>query len=74
MSSRASAALAVLAVGVSLGVGPAAGASPVAPAARGCSPPKYPGVGYFTSLTVKGVGCATGRKLALAYYHCRTRT
>lgn len=41
--------------------------------ARTCPPPKYPGEGYFTSLTVKATGCATGRKLTLAYYRCRTR-
>ena len=34
-------------------------------AARSCSVPDYPGSGYFTSLTVKGASCATGRKLAL---------
>jgi hypothetical protein len=44
----------------------------VAGAARDCRPPDYPGSGYFTSLSVKGVSCATGRKLAVAYYRCRT--
>jgi hypothetical protein len=53
--------------------GPIAIASPGADAARTCSPPTYPGLGYFTSLSVSGVSCATGRKVALAYYHCRTR-
>jgi hypothetical protein len=48
-------------------------ASPVAYAARTCSPPRYPGLGYFTSLSVSGVSCTTGSKVALAYYHCRTR-
>lgn len=43
------------------------------PAGRTCPPPKYPGAGYFTTLTVKGASCATGRKVALAYYRCRTR-
>jgi hypothetical protein len=71
MSCRTNAALAVLALAASLAVGSAAAAGP---AARSCSPPKYPGLGYFTSLTVKGVGCTTGRKLAVAYYRCRTRT
>jgi hypothetical protein len=47
-------------------------AGSAADAARECKPPKYPGSGYFTSLSVTGVGCATGRKLALAYYRCRT--
>jgi hypothetical protein len=41
--------------------------------ARTCAVPKYPGAGYFTSLQVKHVTCATGRKVAIAYYHCRTR-
>lgn len=52
--------------------GPAV-ASPPAHAARNCSPPRYPGLGYFTSLTVTGVSCATGGKVAIAYYHCRLR-
>jgi hypothetical protein len=47
-------------------------------AARGprphvCQPPAYPGQGYFTSLTVSATSCSTGRRLALAYYHCRLR-
>jgi hypothetical protein len=51
-----------------------AGGNPVgARAARTCSVPKYPGSGYFTSLRVKKVGCATGRKLALRWYECRTK-
>jgi hypothetical protein len=37
-----------------------------------CTPPKYPSSGYFESLSVKGVSCATGRKFVLAYYRCRT--
>jgi hypothetical protein len=40
---------------------------------RTCAAPKYPGSGYFTSLTVSGVSCATGRKVTLAYYRCRIR-
>ena len=43
-------------------------------AARSCSVPDYPGSGYFLSLSVKGTSCANGRKLALAYYRCRTRS
>lgn len=39
-----------------------------------CKPPRYPGLGYFTSLTVTKTGCAAGNKLAIAYYQCRTRT
>jgi hypothetical protein len=43
-------------------------------AARACKPPRYPGSGYFTSLSVSHVGCATGRRVTLAYYRCRTRS
>ena len=50
-----------------------AGADPDAHAARACKPPRYPGSGYFTSLNAKRAACRTGRRLALAYYHCRTR-
>ncbi|HET8759162.1 MAG TPA: hypothetical protein VFM58_24300 [Solirubrobacteraceae bacterium] len=49
------------------------GAQAPAQAAKACSVPEYPGSGYFTSLTVKRVECRTGRKLALAYYRCRTQ-
>jgi hypothetical protein len=38
-----------------------------------CSTPRYPGSGYFTSLSVSGVSCATGRRVMLAYYRCRLR-
>ena len=40
--------------------------------ARTCSAPRYPGSGYFTSLSVKNVSCKTGRKVTLAHYRCRT--
>jgi hypothetical protein len=42
-------------------------------AATTCKNAKYPGTGYFTSLKVTHTSCATGRKLELAYYHCRLR-
>lgn len=45
---------------------------PTAAAARACKAPKYPGRGYFTSLTVTGASCRTGSKVALAHYRCRT--
>jgi hypothetical protein len=64
----AAAPAAVLAIGAT-----AAGAHPSARAARTCSPPKYPGQGYFTSLSVAHVSCATGKKVALAHYHCRIK-
>ena len=50
-----------------------ASASVSARAAQNCSVPKYPGVGYFTGLSVSHVGCATGRKLMLSFYRCRIK-
>jgi hypothetical protein len=50
-----------------------AGASPAAQAGKTCTPPSYPGSGYFTSLNVKRTTCRTGKRVALAYYRCRTR-
>jgi hypothetical protein len=38
-----------------------------------CPNPKYPGSGYFTSLKVTKVSCATGKKVAVAYYKCRLK-
>ena len=64
----AAAPAAVLAIGAT-----AAGAHPSAHAARTCSPPKYPGQGYFTSLQVAHVSCATGKRVTLAHYHCRVK-
>jgi hypothetical protein len=75
---RRPAALVVCAVALLLvagTVGPAWAAAGVdAHSARTCSAPRYPGSGYFTSLTVRHVGCATGRRLTLAHYRCRTRS
>ncbi|MCW2966358.1 MAG: hypothetical protein JWM71_130, partial [Solirubrobacteraceae bacterium] len=48
-------------------------AAPAAHAAATCSAPKYPGQGYFTSLKVAHVSCATGKKVTLAHYRCRTK-
>jgi len=64
----ATAAAALLAIGAT-----AANAGPSAHAARSCSPPKYPGQGYFTSLQVAHVSCATGKRVTLAHYHCRVK-
>ena len=50
-----------------------ASAQPQADAAGRCKSPKYPGSGYFTSLSVRGVSCRTGRRVALGYYRCRVR-
>jgi hypothetical protein len=74
LRTRSPAVLACLAAAAPLAAGTSATASPVAHAARSCSTPKYPGLGYFTSLSVKGVSCASGRQLIVAYYHCRTRS
>ena len=57
--------LALLALVAALAAAPSA-------SAKACNPPDYPGNGYFTSLSVKNTTCSTGRKLALAYYRCRT--
>ncbi len=52
---------------------PAPAASPVADAARTCSQPEYPGLGYFTSLKVTRTSCSSGKKVTLAHYRCRTK-
>jgi hypothetical protein len=70
MHARTLALLTLLALSALLAVQATASA---ARAPRICDEPKYPGEGYFTSLTVTGVSCATGSKLALAYYRCRVR-
>jgi hypothetical protein len=42
--------------------------------AKTCSDGRLPnGNGYFTSLTVTKVSCATGKRLVLAYYKCRIK-
>jgi hypothetical protein len=50
-----------------------AASAETAHAARACSAPKYPGSGYFASLHVTHTSCRTGRKVALAHYHCRRK-
>jgi hypothetical protein len=55
------------------GLAAVACALPTAARAATCHPPSYPGSGYFTSLTVHGTSCATGKKLVLAYRRCRVR-
>ena len=42
-------------------------------AAKSCSPAKYPGDGYFTSLSVSGTSCARGREVQREHYRCRVR-
>jgi hypothetical protein len=41
--------------------------------ARSCPPPKYPGQGYFSELSVSGTSCTIGGNVAIAYYRCRLR-
>jgi hypothetical protein len=60
----------VIAAGIVLALLFAAGS--VAATQRVCKLPTYPGEGYFTSLTVRQTTCATGKRLVLAYYRCRT--
>jgi hypothetical protein len=72
VSSRFYIPSALLSVVVALVVAAGASASPVASASATCTPPKYPGSGYFTSLSVTKTTCATGSKIAKAYYKCRT--
>ena len=50
-----------------------ADASATAHAAKACSPPDYPGNGYFTSLSVRHTTCGKGRKVARAHYRCRRK-
>jgi hypothetical protein len=63
--------LGMLVIGAVALAGPAHAAR--AQAARACSPPRYPGNGYFTSLHVFNTSCSTGGKVAVAWYHCRLR-
>jgi hypothetical protein len=72
VSSRFYIPSALLSVVVALTVAAGASASPVASASKTCTPPKYPGSGYFTSLSVTGTSCSTGSKVAKAWYNCRT--
>ena len=51
---------------------PAFGASPAAAATCG-GLPDYPGQGYFTKLTVKGISCSGGKAVMKGHYRCRTQ-
>jgi hypothetical protein len=62
-------ALAALAV-----TGGAASADPVLHASQSCTPPKYPGQGYFTGkIRVTNISCSYGKRFVVAYYKCRTK-
>jgi hypothetical protein len=71
--STLAAMLAMLVIGGAAALAGQAHAGPVARAARACSPPRYPGNGYFSSLKVYNTTCSTGAKVAIAWYHCRLR-
>jgi hypothetical protein len=44
---------------------------PATASAATCTPPAYPGSGYFLTLKTQHVGCKTGKKVTLAHYRCR---
>jgi hypothetical protein len=69
---RVASLVVALVAAVALAVAPAGPASATAKTTT-CKAPKYPGDGYFTSLTVNGTSCKQGNKLAIAYYKCRTK-
>ena len=50
---------------------PLAGASPAAAAT--CTPGKYPGQGYFTSLKAYHISCKGARDVMRAHYRCRIK-
>jgi hypothetical protein len=60
---------------VSAGIALTALAVTGAPAsAASCTPPKYPGAGYFTGkIRVTNISCAYGKRFVVAYYKCRTK-
>jgi hypothetical protein len=38
-----------------------------------CTPPHYPGSGYFSGLRVEHTTCSVGRRVTTAWYRCRIR-
>lgn len=71
-SSRALSSLRLLAITALLALTLLALATAGAQAAS-CTPPKYPGSGYFTSLSVSKTSCAQGSKVARGHYSCRIK-
>jgi hypothetical protein len=65
--------LLILSLATAAALSATAAAGPTADAAGRCKSPRYPGSGYFTSLSVRHASCRTGRRVALGYYHCRLR-
>jgi hypothetical protein len=51
----------------------AVAALPQAAQARTCTPPKYPGQGYFMTMSVTKTSCAGGKRVALAHHRCRVK-
>jgi hypothetical protein len=50
-------------------------AAPIQRATRSCTPPKYPGAGYFTGkIKATGVTCTYAKSFVLAHYKCRTNS
>jgi hypothetical protein len=62
-----------VAIALTFALSGSASASSVASASTTCKAPKYPGSGYFTSLSVTKVSCSTGGKVAKAWYSCRLK-
>ncbi len=50
-------------------------ATPIQRATRSCTPPRYPGAGYFTGkIRATGVTCTYAKRFVLSYYRCRTNS
>ena len=48
--------------------------APASAASQTCTPPKYPGSGYFTGkIHVTNISCTYGKSFVVAYYKCRTK-
>jgi hypothetical protein len=68
------AVLACLAL-AALAVAESGAVTPIQRSARSCTPPRYPGSGYFTGkIRATNVTCAYAKKFVVAYYRCRTRS
>jgi hypothetical protein len=49
--------------------------APASAASQTCTPPKYPGSGYFTGkIRVTNISCSYGKRFVVAYYKCRTKS
>jgi len=70
LAASAGIALAALAV-----TGSAAPANTVQRSSRSCTPPKYPGQGYFTGkIHLTNISsCSYAKRFVVAFYNCRTK-